>query len=359
MRVLVLTRYGSMGASSRMRLLQYLPWLDAASWTYDVAPFFTNEDLARRYRGGSYGFGSVLGSYIRRIIRMTRRHRYDLIWIEKEALPWFPVSMERWLLRGVPYALDFDDAVFHNYDRHRFSIVRTFLGRRLDHLMAGARLVVVGNEYLAERAIGAGAPWVEMLPTAVELSRYLTAEPISLSTPKVVWIGSPTTVRYLTGLQKALAALAKRIPFTLRVIGGGPVHMPGVDLEIIDWSLETEVALIAECDVGVMPLQDSPWERGKCAYKLIQYMACGLPTVASPVGANLGVVLDGKTGFFAASDVDWIDRLECLLRDSELRRRLGARGRERVEAEYCIERTGPKLVQLLSTASGRDSKVKV
>ncbi len=359
MRVLVLTRYGSMGASSRMRFLQYLPWLDSASWTYDVEPFFTDGDLATRYRVGSYGRSTLVGSYCRRILRMTRRHRYDLLWIEKEALPWFPVSVERWLLRGVPYVLDFDDAVYHNYDRHRFSIVRNVLGRRLDYLMSGARLVIAGNNYLMERAASAGAPWVVKLPTAVELSRYVMGTPRSLSKPTIVWIGSPTTVRYLTGLESAFAALAKRMSYTLRVIGGGPVHMPGVDLEIVAWSAETEAAAIAECDVGVMPLEDSPWERGKCAYKLIQYMACGLPTVASPVGANLDVVTEGETGYFAEDEDNWINRLEYLLRNPDVRKRLGENGRERVEAEYCVERTAPKLIEFLSTASERNSKVKV
>lgn len=359
MRVLVLTRYGSKGASSRMRLLQYLPWFESAAWNYHVAPFFSDEMLEERYRMGSYRLGAVLGAYRSRIVEMTRRYRYDLVWIEKEALPWLPISMERWLLRAVPYVLDFDDAVFHNYDRHRLWVVRRLLGRRLDRLMAGARLVIAGNEYLAERAVGAGAQWVEKLPTAVELSRYSIAEPKSSSKPRIVWIGSPTTVRYLMGLNETLATLANRVPFTLRVIGGGAIHVPGVDLEIVDWSAGTEVASIAECDVGLMPLEDSPWERGKCAYKLIQYMACGLPTVASPVGANLDVVIEGETGYFADNEDNWISRLEYLLRNPDVRKRLGENGRERVEAEYCVERTAPKLIEFLSTASERDSKVKV
>lgn len=359
MRILILTRYGSLGASSRMRFFQYLGWLESASWICDISPFFNDLKLESRYRKGSYGFLAILRAYFSRIGRLSGRHRYDLIWIEKEALPWFPVSIERWLLRGVPYVLDFDDAVFHNYDRHRLLAVRTLLGRRLDHLMEGASLVVAGNDYLAERAVDAGARWVEKLPTVIELSRYSIAKPELASIPRIVWIGSPTTVRYLTGLQKALAAVAARVPFTLRVIGGGPINMPGLNLEIVDWSADTEVSAIAGCDVGIMPLEDSPWERGKCAYKLIQYMACGLPTVASPVGANLDVVIEGETGYFAKDEDNWINRLEYLLRNPDVRKRLGENGRERVEAEYCVERTAPKLIEFLSTASERNSKVKV
>jgi glycosyltransferase involved in cell wall biosynthesis len=96
-----------------------------------------------------------------------------------------------------------------------------------------------------------------------------------------------------------------------------------------------------------MPLFDTPWERGKCAYKLIQYMACGVPVVASPVGANRNVVIDGQTGFFAASDRDWVDRLSQLLSDVELRQRLGKSGRLRVEADFCLQKTAPKLIEVI------------
>ena len=352
MKVLVLTRYDSMGASSRMRFLQYLPWLDSASWSYEVEPFFTNEMLQGRYNMGSYKFSELQEAYVNRLTRMARCRHYDLVWLEKEALPWFPASLERWLLGEVPYVLDFDDAVFHNYDRHPLGIVRILFGRRLDRLMEGARLVIAGNRYLAQRAISAGAGWVEQLPTVIELARYPPFGKGARSRARIVWIGSPSTVRYLAGLFESLAVLAARVPFTLRVIGGAPLDVPGVDMEVLPWSAETEVALIAECDVGIMPLWDSPWERGKCAYKLIQYMACTLPTVASPVGANQDVVIENETGYFARSHEEWTDRLECLLRDAVLRKRLGEKGRERVEAEYCVERTAPKLMKLLSTAAG-------
>lgn len=352
MRVLVLTRYGRNGASSRMRFFQFLPWLDAEGWSYEVSPFFTDQQLARRYSHGSYGAATLVKSYVRRIAEILHKSCFDIVWIEKEALCFFPASIERWLLSGVPYVLDYDDAVFHNYDRHRLSVVRRVFGRRLDDLMAGSRLVVAGNEYLARRARSASASWVEKLPTVIELSRYRARSDAEAARPRVVWIGSPSTVRYLLGLRAALAALATRIPFTLRVIGGGSVDMPGVEVEAVDWSSENEAESIRECDVGVMPLEDTPWERGKCAYKLIQYMACGLPTVASPVGANVDVVLDGETGYFAQTDDEWIVRLETLLSDEALRRKLGSRGRELVEEKYCVKRVAPVLIDHLARAAG-------
>jgi glycosyltransferase involved in cell wall biosynthesis len=144
--------------------------------------------------------------------------------------------------------------------------------------------------------------------------------------------------------------LAKRQPFKLRVIGGGSITMPGVDVEVVAWTADMEAAAIAECDVGIMPLRNTPWEQGKCAYKLIQYMACGLPTVASPIGANLEVVTEGETGFFADTASAWIEKMELLLCDAALRQRLGQAGRARVDADYCLQRTTPQLVRLLTDA---------
>lgn len=351
MKILFLTRYGQQGASSRMRSFQYLPWFESTDIECVSSPLFHDAMLLRKYRHGHYSLLAVLSAYWQRIRALLRAHQFDLVWIEKEALPWFPAWLERWLLRHTPYALDFDDAIFHNYDLHRAAWVRRVLGRRIDHLMAGSRLVVTGNRYLADRATAAGARQVEVIPTVVDLVRYAAKQTYSIAAkPRIVWIGSPSTAKYLLELTEPLATLAKRQPFTLRVIGGGTINIFGVEVESLSWSIDTEAALIAECDIGIMPLLDTPWEQGKCGYKLIQYMACGLPTVASPIGANLDVVIEGKTGFFAGTTDAWVENLELLLCDAVLRQRLGQAGRSRVEAAYCLQKTAPMLARLLTEA---------
>ena len=352
MKILFLTRFGQLGASSRLRLLQYLPWFHGADFE-TICPLFNDAMLLRKYRDGSYILLALLSAYWWRILTLLGAHKYDLVWIEKEALPFFPAWLEKWLLRRVPYALDFDDAIFHNYDLHGSAWVRAFYGRRIDSLMKDARLVIAGNRYLANRAVSAGARWIEVIPTVVDLARYPAKQTYSDTTKlRVVWIGSPFTVQYLLELAEPLCVLSKRQPFTLRVIGGGAITMPGVDVESLPWSSDTEADDIAECDVGIMPLRDTPWEQGKCAYKLIQYMVCGLPSVASPIGANRDVVIDGETGFFADTADAWIEKMELLLSDAALRRRLGRAGRARVEAEYCLQQTAPRLVRLLSETEG-------
>ena len=347
MKILFLTRFGKLGASSRMRIFQYFPWFKFSSIDTVVSPLFDDSMLILKYRHGSYKLLDILWAYCRRFYVLISIRQFDLIWIEKEALPWFPAWLESWVLRHKPYVIDLDDAIFHNYDLHRFAWVRRFYGRRIDVLMAGASLVVGGNRYLADRAIAAGARRVKVIPTVVDLCRYVPRQDCSVATkPTIVWIGSPSSVQYLRELAEPLVMLAKRQSFTLRVIGGGTLNIPGVNVESFPWSEEAEAALIQTCDVGIMPLRDTPWEQGKCAYKLIQYMACGLPTVASPIGANCEVVIAGETGLFANSQQEWVETLEKLLSEAGLRQRFGQAGRARVEAEYSLQQIAPRLVSL-------------
>lgn len=357
-KVLALTKYGRQGASSRIRFLQYLPWLEQGGIQVTVQPLLSDEMLQAMYQRGRYGMASLLKAYAIRFRALLTRRQFDLVWIEKEALPWVPLWVEHALLRGVPYVLDLDDAVFHNYDQHRSSWVRWLYGRRVDELMARSALVTGGNHYLAQRAHDANARWVEVLPTVVDLDRYpASARTHSLTAangvPRIVWIGSPTTAQYLQLLRLPLQALARTQAFVLRVVGSGEdeVDMPGVQVEVVAWSEATEVSCIRACDVGIMPLQDSPWERGKCGYKLIQYMACGLPVVASDVGVNPEIVQQGVNGFLARSHDDWLVALQQLLSDPSLRARMGQAGRQRVEQRYCMRRTGPLVVNWLRQAA--------
>ena len=353
LRVLVLTRYGRLGASSRLRMGQYVPWLRKDNISCEMQEFFPDAMLDGRYRGGRYDFGALTNAYWRRVRALLGGRAAELLWIEKEALPWMPAWVERALLGNIPYVLDYDDALFHNYDLHPSRLVRAVLGRRIDVLMRRARLVIAGNDYLAGRAREAGARWVEIVPTVIDLDRYYLRDPISSSSVlRVVWVGSPSTVQYLRSIEKALVELGKQVRFKLRVVGA-EISMPGVDIECMPWSEGSEVASIAECDVGIMPLKDSPWERGKCGYKLIQYMACGLPVVASPVGVNTQIVREGENGFLADTPEAWRHALGHLLREASLRESMGRVGRSGVEELYCVQQVAPRLAMLLKQAGAR------
>lgn len=353
MNVLVLPRFDQLGASSRLRFLQFLPLLEKSELHCAVCPLISDELLVLKYSGAGYGLAALLAAYLSRIRTLMARSRPGLVWIEKEALPWMPAWFELALLRRTPYVLDFDDAIFHNYDRHRSFWVRHLLGRRIDKLMSRARLVIAGNDYLGDRARAAGAKWVETVPTVVDLDRYPPRDAVGDRAPgpiRIVWIGSPSTGQYLSLLAGPLAQLASLHAIELHVIGAAPVNLPGLTVKSLPWSAATEAAAIQACDIGVMPLFDSAWERGKCAYKLIQYMACGLPTVASAIGANVSVTVEGETGFVVASDSEWVVALERLIVDPDLRHRLGRAGRQRVEQHYALQSTALRLGAMLKQA---------
>lgn len=343
--VLALTRYGSLGASSRIRFFQYFPYLQGQGIHLAYNELVDNALLKSRYLHAKYGYGELFTAYLKRIWILLSKSHVGTLWIEKETLPWLPLWLELILLRRRPYILDFDDAIFHNYDLHPNRIVRSLYGRRIDGLMKHAALVVAGNNYLAQRARDAGAKRVEVLPTVIDLQRYTRQRPPqSIDTPlRIVWIGSPSTVSYLNLLAKPLQSLAKRHRFVLRAIGGTPEPMPGVEVELVNWAEETEVARVGECAIGIMPLLDSPWEQGKCGYKLIQYMACELPVVASPVGVNCEIVAHAEDGYLAKDDDEWVSALSTLLNDADLRKSMGRKGRLKVEQTYCIQQTSAKL----------------
>jgi len=358
MRVACLTRYGSLGASSRVRFTQYRQALLGAIPALDIGQQALLDDryLSRKYAGRSV-LGSTLRCYAERALSPALRDAPDLWWIEKELWPYLPAGAETALLRRRPYVLDLDDAIFHNYDLHPSRMVRRVLGTKIDRLMAGAALVTAGNEYLAARARDAGAPWVELLPTVIDLDRYPWRSPDAACSASAVltigWIGSPATDHYLQQLAAPIERLARERPLRLVVVGGGAVQMHGVDVVSVAWSHASEVDAIADFDIGVMPLADSPWERGKCGYKLIQYMACGVPVVASPVGVNRSIVRDGENGFLAADADGWYDALARLAANPATRARQGAAGRALVEAEYCVQVTAPRLARWLQTVANR------
>lgn len=356
MRILLLSRYSPRGPSSRLRHYQFLPALAEAGLTVTVAPLLPDSYLEALYAGQTRPPRSIAAAYAARIRQMATARNFDLLWIEKELLPWFPYGAERWILESAPpYVVDFDDAWFHHYDRSRWPLVRRILGGKLDRVMQHAALVAVGNDYLAKRAESAGARSIAILPTVVDLARYPACSPIDLSQaaglPTVGWIGSPITDHYLNLVEEPLRRMVTRDEARISLVGATSAALSGLPAERHEWREETETSHIALFDIGIMPLADTPWERGKCGYKLIQYMACGKPVVASPVGVNRDIVEHGVNGFLAETPEEWTGALRRLATDPDLRRRLGAAGRAKVERHYSLEGTAPRLVELLRAAA--------
>ena len=348
----MLSRYGRLGASSRVRFYQYLPWLEAAGISITAAPLFSDA-YVRGLQQNTKNIFEAMRAYASRVRALLGSRKFDLLWIEKEALPWLPAWLEKMLLSGaVPYVLDYDDAVFHYYDQHRNAAVRALLAGKHPALVRRSALVVAGNAYLAEFAKAAGARQVELLPTVIDLERYPLATIHSAKMdgpPCVGWIGQRATAAFLTPYASLFERLSAEGRARFAAIGIDAQSL-GLPMKSIAWTEQTEVASIADLSIGIMPLLDAPFERGKCGYKLIQYMACGLPVVASPVGVNCHIVKHGVNGFLADTPEEWEQALRTLVADSGLRQRMGRAGRLKVEQQYCVQVTGPRLAVLLKNA---------
>ncbi len=358
MKILILSRYDRQGASSRLRQLQYIPHLESAGFEVETQPLFGSAYLNDLY-AGRRNHAAILRAYRQRIARMRYFGTYDVVWVEKEALPWLPAGFERrFLSNKTAIVTDYDDAVFHRYDRHRLRSVRSLLGHKIASVMQSSDTVLAGNKYLADYAGWAGATRVEIVPTVVDTAAY-TVLPSKLmnSTVTLGWIGTPGTWRECVApFLKPLKQLVDGNRIKLLAIGAGDDVQEGHNFDFRHWSESTEISDIHDMDIGIMPLPDTPWMQGKCGYKLIQYMACGLPVVASPVGVNSEIVQHGINGFLARTDREWTEALKALIGDPELRRRLGTEGRKKVESWYSLRVQGPRVAEFLRKAAERYSE---
>ena len=258
MRVLALTRYQRLGSSSRVRFYQYFPYLKAQGIDIVNVPFFGDDYVYNLYTGRGSSIKAITQAYLKRIFTLAHGASFDLLWVEKELLPWFPAWLES-LFQAfhIPFIVDYDDAVFHRYDMHPTPLVRRLLGHKIDSVMRHAALVIVGNKYLADKAVKAGARRVEILPSVVDVSRYRLKKPIEASTFNIGWIGSPVTTPYLNIISEALSQLNRESSINLVLIGAGNIQsFHSISTEILPWSEEIELTLSQKFDVGLMPLLD-------------------------------------------------------------------------------------------------------
>ncbi len=353
--VLALPRYSALGASSRLRTYQFVPSLEARGYCVHTFPLFNDQYLRALYKGRRANYCAVVFAYCKRFANLLRRgRRYDLVWLEKELYPWLPAWLESPSLSvHTPIVVDYDDAVFHRYDKNRNPLVRSALGAKVDLVMGRANVVLCGNQYLAERAMRAGARNVEVLPTVVDIRRYATGS-ITASTDRgrirIGWIGTPITAKYLHIAAAAVREVNTRHPVEFVAIGASHVPDMGCPVETRVWSEASEVHDLQAIDIGIMPIPDEPFERGKCGYKLIQYMASHKPVVASPVGANIDIVRHGENGYLARDNGEWVTSLEKLCSDPILRTRMGRAGYTLVEQRYSLERNIKELDRIFRTA---------
>jgi glycosyltransferase involved in cell wall biosynthesis len=375
MKVIIFPRYDSTQASTRVRVLQYLPFLKEAGIDFEVFPIINFDGISGRINSLAF-WKSRLKSYYRVGRRLFKeKGKESLIHIHSELFPFMPFWLEYGyllLLGKKKYIIELDDAWFHRYNANNSILIRLFLSKKIDLLMRHSVLVIAGNQYIADRAKLAGAKCIEIIPTVVDVEKYMNyllslkkiksiynkkvrsslKEAINYkSKPVIGWIGTPSTTKFLLTIKNIITLMNDNGIANFVAIGADSYQLRGLPVTVIPWNEENELETLSQFDIGIMPLSDSLFERGKCGYKLIQYMACGLPVVASPVGVNSSIVVHNETGFLASKNDEWLKYLTLLCSDLELRNRLGQKGLIRVNELYSLRVTSPKYVSLLKNMS--------
>lgn len=361
MRIVAFTRYPYEGPSSRYRFYNYRNCFQAAGIAMEIMPFFSPSYFS--CRGKSIRAAGVIGSYLRRLLQvlslLMAPSRYDLVLIEYELFPYIPAFFEYLLYkRGIKYLADYDDAVFHKYDMHPNSLARSILGNKIGKVMRYARQVIVCNAYLESYASRYNGRTFR-LPTVVLLDRYRAAILRHEDAPNnrekhfvIGWIGSKSTSTYILDILPAIEKFSNRYPVQFNFVGFdssllGEEVIERCRIHPIEWSEEREIETILAFDVGIMPLKDDAWSRGKCGFKLVQYMSCKKPVIASPVGINRELVREGENGFLARTAEEWYAAFETLYLDGQLRAAMAANNFEKIVVSYNHEKNCQRYTALL------------
>jgi len=281
-----------------------------------------------------------------------------VIIIEYELLPFFPAMFEYlFFKRGIKYIVDYDDAIFHKYDLSKSIIIKTLFQNKIANVIKYANHVIVCNTYLEEYAVQYN-PNITKIPTVVLLDRY--KQKISTHHHKkndvfiVGWIGSKTTSVYILDILPVMKKFAKNYPnVKYNLVGFDPTLLTddecdSYQINIVNWSEDTEIDNILDFDVGIMPLTDTPWSKGKCGFKLIQYMTCQKPIIASPVGINTEIVVDGTNGYLASSQKEWYSALETLYLNEEKRKIMSKINYEKILDNFNIHLNCKKYIKLFN-----------
>lgn len=324
----------------RVRIESWEAHLRERGWTVDMYPF---EDA--RLREVLYARGkaaakatrllSCYGQQLRRVLAMPR---CDVLLVYREATLLGPAFLERLARRhGVPMVFDIDEPIFMPY-RSPTSGWASLLKcpGKTRSLFRLADQVMAINSLIGEHAARYN-PSVTVIPNFVDVQRYRPGERRADDGVRLVWTGSHTTMANLSTIAPALSRLQQDVSAPLRVVGSGSVDLPGVQAEMRQWSAETEVSDMQDCDVGLVPLTDLPWNPWKFYLKTVQYMALGLPVVARRMGSNTEMVQDGVNGFLVETQQEWYERLKTLVTDAGLRQRMGAAARDTAVRHYSVE----------------------
>jgi len=353
LKVLFLVPYPHEGGSNRIRVEQYFPYLKIAGVRYGLRPFISKNFYRILYQERHYilKFTYFIFSTINRFIDIFRAYNYDIIFIHREAYPLGPCFIEYILSKVFKKKLiyDFDDAIFlpNVSDSNKF--IKLFKWhKKIISIIKLSNFIIAGNSYLKDFALKFNKQ-VTIIPSSVDTQTYFP-QPEKAKKEKVVigWIGSNTTVEYLNLIRGVFGKLLQRYANLEFCIVGGDFKTDKIkNITSKKWSLEDEKEILSNFDVGIAPMSNNEWAKGKCGFKAILYMSMAIPCVCSPVGVNREIIKDGINGFLADREEEWIEKLSALIENPQLRKKFGFSGKQTVEEKYSIRVNAPKFLGVI------------
>jgi glycosyltransferase involved in cell wall biosynthesis len=358
MRILFLAKYSRLGGSSRYMIYDYIEFFHKAGIDIVVSPLFDeryHQGIGEFARPTSYWHILKHSNYlISRVARQMRwvhqSDKFDVVVLEKELVPYLPYGLERLLKRRRTRLITyFDDAIHAYYKSHPNLIVRFMSKKKIERIIKLSDHVVVWNTYLGEYYKQFNSR-VTVVNTGVDLRRYRLKDYKASENKDHVsigWIGTPSSYPYIRSLEDVFGKLASRYPVELRIVSSMDYLSKNIKVDNRRWSVETEVNDLCSFDIGIMPLPNNEWTKGKSGCKAVQYLAVGIPAVCSPVGVAREILHDGVNGFLADTHEAWFKCLATLIENPQLRREQGQVGRRIVENTYSIQAIAPTLIRVL------------
>ena len=341
-KILVITPYPESSADTRYRISQFIPFLNENGWQVSLRPFM-DERLFEIYHQKSKFIETIFRSLIRlfgRVIDCLSARKYDVIFIHKEAFPFGPPTFEKIIQKLNPRIIyDMDDAFWTHPPQ--FSQIGKGIrdNNKVPKIIKFSSLILAGNNYIYDY-VKTINPNVVHFPTVLDTNIYQPRTENEDGVITIGWVGRWSSQQYLHLLQSVFTNLNNRnLNLKFLLIGvSEDFSMPDIPMVKQKWTLEKEITSLIPFDIGIMPLPDDEYSKGKCGFKLLQYMALGIPSVASPVGVNSIIIDDGVNGFLAKTNEEWEEKLELLISNESLRKSLGMNGRKTVEDDYSLEK---------------------
>lgn len=359
MKVLFLVPYPTDGATNRIRVEQFFPYLKKVGISYSLRPFMSKDLYKIIYQKGSICKKIFLFiiCFLRRCFDILDVVNFDEVFVLREVFPIGPFFLERLIFKLKPVVFDFDDAIYLSNVSKSNSFIQRFKNhKKIALFLTLSKNVIAGNPILAEFASKYNKN-VSIIPSSIDANKYFPRNFESTNNNEVIigWIGSVTTSDFLVPYMNLFERISKKYSnVKFKFVGTNPDFSCSEKIFIKRWSLLEEMEDLRSFDIGIMPLPDDEWSRGKCGFKLILYMSMGIPVVCSPVGANTKIVKEGVNGLFASTEKDWYIALTKLIENEELRAKFGQEGRKIVLNNFSVEVNASKFINTLRAANNEN-----